>query len=406
MALLSGFQSKMIYWDILVAGESVREHIRETVTGISINYELSKLTKGSITFSSQNLRESYIRSGAPVEVRFGYSPVNLVSMISGTVLVDPRGSASASVSYTATINNNTKTLNKVHKNRSFGSHNTKNKIIAFVADVADYDYIMSIADGNTRIPKNEQPKQTGQTDLYFLIECAERWNCIVWIVDNTIYFVDSDQAHGYGNLNRTLHPQDLSTDYLLKYNTRYLDNNVKSVSWGRKKGTTTGSPKAAGASREGPVISSEDFDIEHFGQTWTLKAEVQKRLKGNMPLYRTIFGVIYDVENKRVEDGLFKKYFVPKNKGKGTHKNETSSASHKGSSLIVNAELYKGDPYLRPPRKGLFECGDGEGISTELPRYLFRDSPEYKQKYNINKVNTSLTAGFLQTKLEMTMGLK
>lgn len=401
MTILSGFQSRAVYWDVSIEGVNVNSIFAQSIAAISVTYSIYKPTLARITVNAHSALDDFFQDGAKVLVQFGYSRFSMVPMISGKCMTRPQGDAEEHLNYTANIVEDVFSITNEEKSRVFGKLPTKNMVITMLTAMAGYALVLQIKDGTTKIPATAIPKQIGKTDLDFLYHCARKWNCICWVKNKTVYFIDSDAAHDFGCIDKTVHIDDISYAYPLKFRTRLYNNNVKSLSWNRTSSKSRGTPKASSYNRKGKAIDPSDYEIDAYGQIWQLKGEVLAECSTNPTKADKYLKVIFATATANTKETL-RKYYKPITAKEATQRSNSSQGSHKGGKFEVIASLNIGDPYLRPPRLAELECGDGTKGSMELPNYIFRDGK--KQKYFMNEIITQLSSGMIQTRMKMTMG--
>ncbi|MDA3900070.1 MAG: hypothetical protein PF637_06075 [Spirochaetes bacterium] len=386
-------KSKMAYWKLFIAGEEVTRLIGKYITGIDITYELKRPTDCRVGIKSRSFFEDLCSEGLGVDVFFGDSPVALVKMFSGKISKRPEGSAQETIDYNIMAVENTAKMAMKQKRRVFASP-TKAGIIQQI--VAENGYVGQITISDSMpIDAKEMPVQNNQTDLAFLYECADKWDCLMWTVGEKLYFVDSSKAFLYGNTDRIRSVQDYRNEYLLGYRTDAWNNNVQSVTYKHKisKGGGAGSPGASGGSERKAVTNKpEDFEITYMGGVYKLKPSVVNAIKNNSEEARKIYAIISKAGAKNFEEHTLREYYYPvtaesrTNKGGKMGSHSSGYAKH-GNTL--NIKLNTWDVRLRPPREALFKSGsnDPKADSADLPAYLFKTNP---QKYSITKVKTGL----------------
>lgn len=403
--LLNGLTSKMAHWEILVNGKKANAVINKHVESVSVTYSLKQPTQAKIVMRVPTMWEDFFVDGALVEIRFGYTKISLVSMITGRAVARPEGSAEESIQYAVTVIDDVLQLNSVQRIKVFGKNPTKIGIISEVASTAGLIPNIGISDISP-ISQKYIPKIIGKTDLQFLYDCARKWHCIMWIEGNSLHFYDADIAHNQGDLNKIPNSNDFKLYYELGYRNPLSTSNIKSVNWKRlsvKKGKA-GDTSSFGTDRKGRVREPSDYEIDALGKIWVFKAEVLKSIRGDrnkalLYINAAITGPVSETYAR------LRKYFKPLTSGAGSSTNNDKKGlpAHKRGKLELNVQLNVGDPNLRIPRTMILKGGAGDKGSPELPNYLFRDGKE--QKYFANEVVTSLTGGMFETNIRMTMGV-
>jgi len=388
----------MPFWDILISDVSCVSMLKKSIASLSCEYVLNAPAIGQIAFKSHSDFEGMFMEGMPVTIQMGWSPTDLVDMIHGEVVTRPDGVASSELSYTLTIMDKKQvSLSKEAKNRVFKSVE-KNLIVDEILSPYNIDFKIEIAD-TTPIPQINIPIQKNETDMEYLLKISHKWNCLCWIFDDTIYFVDADKAHEYGNIYRTKSIEDIYSDYDLNYRYDNGTNNIAKLSWKKKdtKGGGAGTPGATGTDEAGEIKKPTDFEVEAHGKMWRFSPATLKQVKNNPNLINKYINILKNSDYYETEASL-KKYFVPITHNMSTEKSSSSVASHKSAGIELSINLNVGDPFLRPPRKGILQCGTTATENSYLPSFLFPEG-RYKQYYNINKVKTQLNSGMIKTSL-------
>lgn len=387
---------RMVFWEITVAkAEDSTWVLSHVVAGFKIEYTMNKPTTASITIMSQNYIEDSFTINQPIEIKMGFDRTALVPMFKGKIKVLPSGSATDMLHYVVEAASDDTALSTVSKN-VIHSKMTKTQIIETICKKAGIQSDVFIADA---LPTTSQymPIQANKTDYEFLKECAAKWGCEFWFTTSnnitTCYFYDKEVAYEYGNLIRTVNPNDLSAEYILGYRTDSTRNNVAKVAWSFKKpkGGGDGNPIFTGADETGAKEQDRQYTVEYKNERWQIKAKFLKEKRWYDYLRQTFAnGVVAGSET------TLNYYFE-----KVTVSSKEHSYKHGGKSTHLIVDLNIGDPWLRPPRTAKLFHGseDPRAVSSYLPRFLWEKNES--SSFLIQKVTTSLTAGKISTRLEM-----
>lgn len=399
MALLQ-LKPTMPFWSLTVENQDLTALLRKYVSSISVTYNENKPATAEITVSSPSFIEGLLTEGMTVGVKMGWNPLSMAYMIGGEIVGRPEGQAAEFIGYTIKIQDKTINMTREEKNRTFQS-TKKSVIIKQLISENGYSPVVDILD-DPFVKIDAAPIQKKETDLHFLKRCADQWNCVYWLFQDRIYFIDAKKAHQYGDRNRKVTVEDSGMAYPLNYRKFIGTNNVSKIAWKKNasKEGTAGSPGATGAGEKGFIKSGDDYVFEYKGRYWKLTPEM-KRLNRENPLNALKITSLIFAANTAETKELHKKYFVPITFNDQTHKSMTQDAAHKGKGLDIEFELNHGDPFLRPPRTALLDCGTTNHDSSDLPSFLFHEG-KVPGTFNINEVTTSLQNGMILTKGKMT----
>jgi len=400
-------KKKMAFWDIELNGKQFNE-IKRFISSITVEYELNKISKASISVDSVSFLEDYFGRNQEVKILMGWNSLNLVDMFQGKIDKNPEGSASDYMSYQIPLLDTAAGMALREKNTIFPT-TVKSSIIRTLAGTNGYASIIDIADSSP-IKAKEMPVQKGQTDLEFIRLCAVKWHCLFWINSDTktIYFMDSDKAHEKGDLlhsaSKFANIDDLAGKYKLGYKTDYASNNISQMKWkyGSPKTGNPGSNVVNRTGEKGKTVKQEDYVYEFYDQTYKFSPEIIKKIKADPS-----FGakILAESVNSPVDSNELTKYWVkyPANGESKTNKNLQSQPSHKVNQLSIEVDLNYGDPYLRPPRQATLFCGseNPRALTSKLPSWLVNSGPEGRDFY-VNKVKHQLTDGMIKTSMELT----
>ena len=393
---------QMAFWDIEIGTEKSTDFLKKFIKGFSVEYNDDGPPVAQLHIVSNSYIEDILVQGVPIKFYLGWDRLRKALMIDGKIITPPDGRASEKLTYTLTIADKAMDMSKKTNNRIFKTL-TKQSIISKIARLNNYDYDISIKGGTNKINPKEMPIQKNETDLNFLYRCAVKWNCVIWFAQDKqtkrtrLYFYDASEANSKGNLLRTSSVNDLDTDYILGYRTSDVKNNVAYVAFKNKKnqGGVSGSPGVKGATESGTVAKPFDFDFEADGGFWKLKKSIDDEIKTNSSLGVKYIRLVAQAQTSKSRDKL-REYFVPVTHASETNKNISHAPANKRGSVALEVGLNVGDPFLRAPRTGKLHSGSLTEDS-DLPAFLFRDGKP--QRYNINKVRTSLNNGMIQTQL-------
>ena len=393
---------QMVFWDISVEGSNTWIKImQDCVASMTITYEVGALPKAVIHLISVSYIEDVFTVGRKVKIGIGFDPIWLVHMIEGTVMKEPNGDATDKMSYSVEIAGLPPKMINTAQNR--------------IMPVPDKMTIISqIAAENGMIPdvliedislfdKYSLPMQMNKTPYEFLIECANRWECVFWFSQNeitgvhTLHFYDAKNAYAYGNLIKKTHVNDMFPHYQLGYRTDFVPNNVAKVSW-KFKPRRGGSPGAISFSEFGKKENADDWVISFRGQRWELRPEFIKQATKRPDYWKeylkvTILNGVGNVE------ATVRKYFRQVPSG-----SKNQQDSYQNEILDLNIDLNVGDPYLRPPRTALLYSGslNPKAVSAYLPLFLYEGDNQMSALFRMKKVETSLSAGKLNTSIELS----
>lgn len=410
MTIFDPFSSRQVFWDIIIQKISMRKLnvLKKSISKITVIYESRKPTIATVDFNSNEPISDLFRTGHDISISFGYQPTNLVNMISGKCIVEPAGSAEGTLKSKAKIIDGIFKMTKLQKNKVWGLIPTKTAIITQVITASGFIPVVSIPTGTLPLQLKDIPVQRAMTDLQFLYRCAEKWNCTIWKEDNFIYFVDDNSADDFAGALRLLHGKihinDFKKDYFLYFRTRNKVNNVKNISWGYKK--TSGKPKMSeyATRRAASAIEAKAFEVEAYGEVWLMRQGLKRAILADseaalLPL-SMISTAMLRGEMSRAREFL-NLYYVQK-ADTSTNENKKIAGGNRAGNMDINITLNKGDPYLRVPRKGYLIAGDGTKGSLQLPHHVLKGK---KANYvYINKVQTEITNGMLQTKILASLG--
>jgi len=394
---------RMYYWNIYLNGIVLTSEMKSFINMIKVKYEINKPTVGSISVQSNSFLESVFTEGQKVKVEMGYYRHELITMIDGEIIKTPEGSGEEYITYTVDIAEKAVSMSREAKiiNPKIPK---KNVIITELILRNGYTPVVDITDIGT-IPVSELPIQNNKTDLEYLTECAEKWNCVYWIDQDigTIYFMDSDKAHIYGSLNKKINPADIALDYIIGYRTNILTNNVSKVSW--KISNSQGSSDARNLTKDGPApsIPSVPTEVELEGVTYTLKPEIYDEVVKNPSFALKLISIFTAQETNTALMESVKKYYVQYPAGGSSlNKSKQERPGYKKLGVELTLDLNQADFYLRPPRTALFKAGspNPKMKTSYLPSYVAGETP---RKYNINIVETSIDGNYPKTSLVATI---
>jgi len=418
------FRAETPHWEVKIFRADVTAMLRPFISSIQCEYTTdekgTKPPEAIISITSHWFIEDLFRDGVEVLIRMGWDRQNMATMIFGTALFEPSGTASSELSYRARIKSKIVALARKERVGESFHGRSKREIIAEIAGKNDYDIIVSINDA-ARIPKDETIKQgnmkKGETDLELLYRLSRQWECVTWVDDvkKIIYFIDADRAHDFGDTLRIPTVRDLlevpqSSSYELHY--KFGRNNIASLSW-KKANALKGDPSGADSAVSALTIDGfGELDLDDFTLTdevngekkvWSLKNEFR-----NDASLGEIAKMTTDIITANENSSWLNKYFVPMvSKSSKTIRNETRPRSDKRRGYGIDVELNIGDETLRPPRTAILKSGESSGYLTNeddrLPGYLFKSNAQgtgnIDTKYNINKVTTTLLPGQIKTKI-------
>lgn len=399
-------ETKMAYWGVKVGAVNLTSALKRFISSIKIKYLVDKEgggiepTTAEISIVSPSFIEDFLVEGVPIKVSMGWSPLNQVLMFSGEIVGRPDGVASDTIGYSITAMDKVLDMARTKKNKTFKIP-LKMNIINEVIAVAGYIPFVDISDTNL-IDLDRMPIQKNQTDLEFLMECADRWNCIMWENSGIIYFMDAEKAHDRGDLIRERTIEDFFTSYELNYKAGLGKNNVAKISWKKfkRKGGGAGSPGVKRLTETGVIEKEGDYYIEAYGQTWKLKKSIKEAILDNS-LRAVDYARLGIITQEAGFKDLTKQYFVPVTGGTATNENLATVKKNRAKGFELSIDLNVGDPYLRPPRTAFLKSGTIGDKFSDLPAFLFHDNKN-PSKYNINEVETTLEKGMIQTRLKAT----
>jgi hypothetical protein len=250
--------------------------------------------------------------------------------------------------------------------------------------------------------------------LEYLVECAEKWHCVTWVdTEQTppkIYFVDSAAAFVKGDdlaLSGRKSIEDTSIKYTLGYKTDYARNNVARVGWkfGKPPTGQAGEKIAIRTDEKGNIVIPEDyvFDLPGFG-TYQISPTFRKKAASNPRMYRDILSKANSgaIDASELKTEYWIKY--PAGGNSKVNKDKQTLPDHASKGILLDIDLNKGDPYLRPPRQATLYCGSSnpKAVNSNLPQWLVPSGIEGLE-ININKVKTQLSDGMIKTSLEASV---
>lgn len=385
------FRAETPHWEVKIFRSNITSVLRPFISSIQCEYTTddkgTKPPEAIISFTSQWFPEDLFRDGIEVSVRMGWDRQNMATMIFGTVLFEPSGTAGSELSYRARIKSKIMALARRERIGESFHGRTKREIIAEIAGRNDYDIKVSITDA-ARIPKDETIKQgnmkKGETDLELLYRLSRQWECVTWVDDvkKIIYFIDADRAHDFGDTLRIPTARDIldvpqSSSYELHY--KFGRNNIASLSW--KKGPALkGDP--SGAQPAVKTLISEDKEdqqdednittqreVDGEKKIWEMKEETERNVSiSELIESRAEFGIATDTE------AWLNQYFVPMTVGSGkTITNEVRPRADKRRGYAIDIELNIGDEFLRPPRDRPFSSLVNHRDFLRMKMIGFRD---------------------------------
>jgi len=413
MAVMS-LNSSMVYWKITITefDLDITYELREFLRSIKIKKTILPLkrTKGKqtpseaeISITSKDYIEDLFVEGLSLKIYIGYDKLTQPLVFSGKLVSLPNGSARDMLNYKVKAYSNEINLAMEQKNRVFNS-NIKEAIISEIVAPNGLIPYISIED-IVPIKQHFMPTQIAKTDLEMLQDLAKKWNCVCWFAPpNFFYFVDSENAHLYGDRLSN----DLRT-YNLGYRTDKVPCNVETIEW-RHSPPTAGSstnPGVTGFNELGATSGKNEYRIQALGSTWRLKPEYLVQVKKNPKIFgKYSLAVSSDIIQFNSYNSL-RKYF------RLVDYNENSSSdvppSHDDSGWDITVTLNEGDPYLEPPRNANLYAGsiNPRADSSQLPKWLFRyaDQSVSPAKLKINTVELNYENGKLDTKLKCSIGM-
>jgi len=394
---------RMAFWEIQLNDIDISKEMGQSIAGITIEYDCNAPTQAIIEIMSMSFFEDFFAKNGRLTVKMGWSRSQMVTMIKDAqIIVNPEGGAKEYMSYTVTAAYPAAAMAK-EKSRVHPA--TKPAVIAVLAGENGLIPVIDIADRNI-IPAKEVPMQVMKTDMQFLVECAQKWNCLTWVDSETktLYFVDAAKAYSYGSTIKKLNIEDLEPDYVLGYKTDFARNNVANIRWGHKspKGGQNGAPAVLGLSESGSSTKEQNYNLEFEGVYYRVKPEYMRRIQnGEFSLGLKISGLISASGTAQARSELHQ-YFDPIN---SSHTNDNTPAAGTGAGAELSVELNVGDPYIRPPRKARLYAGSNspKALTADLPGFLLgaKDKPG-TQIFHMSKVKTSIKEGRIATDLVLT----
>ncbi len=401
--------SKMIFWKVSVAGVDWTKMMQESIASITVIYELNKPSRAEIEIISVSFFEDLLTLHQKVDIEMGFSPFNLVKMISGIIMKQPSGNATDKLAYKVEVTGTESLGGEVSRNVIFQIP-LKATIVAQVIATAGWVASIGIYD-TEHIKKKYMPMQNNQTDLQFLMECAERWKCSMWfeyLPNGQIKcnFYDRDWAYHYGDIIKNKSPLDVvpGMPYILGYRTNAALNNVARVDW-EFENTPGGGAKNKNRNKAGVQITDEwgmtelqrAWTITYGGDRWQLKPHLLKKAQANPKLWGEYAAVAAQAGISGI-DTTVRTYYEPVTGGSSTHQD-----FYKEGPLKMSVELNVGDPYVRPPRSALLFHGspDPRAVSAHLPNFLYEGGEPFITNFKMKKVVTSLNAGKLTTVIDL-----
>jgi len=184
------FRTEMPHWEVKVFRTNITDMLRPFISSIQCEYTTddkgTKPPEAIISITAQWFIEEFFRDGVEVAIRMGWDRQNMATMIFGTVIFEPSGTATSELSYRARIKSKIMELARRERIGESFHGRTKREIIAEIACRNDYDIKVSITDA-ARIPKDETIKQgnmkKGETDLELLYRLSRQWECVTWVDD-------------------------------------------------------------------------------------------------------------------------------------------------------------------------------------------------------------------------------
>ncbi len=402
-------KQRFAYWDLKIDGRQFNE-MKKYISSISVEYELNSISKLAIEVQSVSFLENYFNRGRKIEVKMGWGPLSLVKMFSGKIDKNPTGSTDDFMRYTITALDDSAVMTKKEKVRTFAMP-IKQNIVSQIAGENGFIPNVIIKD-QFPIAAKEMPIQKASTDLEYLLYCARKWNCVMWIDSSirTLYFMDADVAHLQGDIIHAASPvkglNDVAGKYSLGYKTDYAENNVAKIDWKfGKPVSSNGTASVANRQNESgrSPAKPEDYVYEFYGETYKFSPEVIKQIKRN-PTFAA--KIISQSVTMPIDGSEVSKYWIkyPGSSDSRTNNDLQNNPAHKVNALNVTIDLNKGDVYLRPPRKINLVCGsiNSRAVTSDLPRYLV-ESGRLGRDFNANKVKTVLTDGMIKTSIEASL---
>ncbi len=361
------FRAEMPHWEVKVFRTDITDILRPFISSIQCEYTTddkgTKPPEAIISITSHYFIEEFFRDGVEVSIRMGWDRQNMATMIFGTVIFEPSGTATSELSYQARIKSKIMSLARQERIGESFHGRTKREIIAEIAAKNDYDIVLSITDA-ARIPKDETIKQgnmkKGETDLELLYRLSRQWECVTWVDDikKIIYFVDADRAHDVGDTLRIPTARDIldvpqSSSYELHY--KFGRKNIASLSW-KKANALKGDP--SGAEPAVDTLVSEDKKNEPESDHFTLETEVDGettvwRLKSDIKdkvLIGKVIEASVDITTANKNTSWLNKYFIPMTASSGkTIRNETRPRADKRRGYSIDVELNIGDEFFFRP---------------------------------------------------------
>jgi hypothetical protein len=401
MAVLE-IPKKRPYWEMTIGGQDFTNSMHKYINSISIEYNIKGIATASIDVKANSSSENMLVPGQKITIKFGYHRLFMVDMFEGQVVTHPEGKASEMLSYKIVAADKSASLAFAQQRRTFPVL-LKSTIVIQIAAFNSYIPVVDISDA-IPIPADKMPIQFNKTDLDFLFECAQKWNCSMWFDSTTLYFVDSDKISNYGDVFKPLDVtsiKGLSLSYHLGYRLGFDENNIASISW-KFKSSKTGSPGfpgVTGADESGEKVDFSDYTIEYEGVIYQLRPKLLADAIKNPALFKDYFLAVFNAGVDGLQETTLKEYYVPVTKGSPVNKDKSIPLSYNARGIECTVELNKGDPYLRPPRTAVLDAGSIGASDSYLPDFLFKNG--LPTEFKITKVTTSLSSGMIRTKLVM-----
>lgn len=392
------FNSNKLYWTVELDGVDITGLLSPVLSQITVTHKVNKPSSCKLEIRSANYIEDHFIEDRKISVKLGYGKFDQAQIFKGTLDKYPEGTAKELLTYTVSAGGPLSSLALIKQNRTFVKTPIKSAIIfKVVSESGEYVPIIDIND-KYPIPVQQVPQQRNQTDLEFLMEMAERWDCVMFTSEpNLLHFVDFDKAHSYGDLitgSFNLRSASLDPEYILSYRSDVFKPNVESVKWNYKtpKGGTMGAPGVSGANEVGAVVNERQYEILFRGRTYRLKDQFLKVAKNNPTMFFTYADMVMRMGGYRA----LRYFFVERKLNMPTHTNVIPPIG-KGYGFDIEITLNEGDPYLRPPRRALLYSGsvNPRADCSDLPAWFFQSG--VPATMILNEVEHKFHKGFLNT---------
>lgn len=411
--------SRMVYWDVFLKSSttgwmSVKKMMPgfgKYVNSISVKDTIAfKKSKGApseldMSITSNNYCENLFTEGIKIRAFLGYDILGQPLVFDGEIRHLPDGGAKEMLNYTVKAYSNDITFSNIELNRTF-SGRTKSAIIMEISSKNKFEAVILIK--NDILPKAGFSRiQKGITDMELMNKLAKEWGCVWWLDRRGIlFFVDAEDAHEVGTLYNT---RLKGQNYTFGYRTDRVLCNVESIDW-------SATPRPGGSEIESMMESFNEFGknpaankykINALGGTWKLQepylseATKDPLAFGSYALYaagQSVSGNGYDV---------LRKFFIWEHGDVSDSNREVPDAGGASTGIELNIRLNEGDPYLKPPLKGLLYAGVLNPLvnSAALPGWLFNYGIQNKSvaKLDINETVLTYSQGRLESQVKCSL---